>query len=115
MSGGRFNYNDSNLMYELFNDYNDYGEPNRSLPNPYEDREVSELMHDLLDLTHDLDWYLSGDTGREAYLKAKRAFKKKWFKTDPKRRVQETIDKVLAEAKTELYETYGIKEESNDT
>lgn len=111
MSGGRFNYNDSNLQYEMFDCY---GEPDHSLPNPYEDREVSELMYDLLNLTHDLDWYLSGDTGRETYLKAKRAFKKKWLKADPKRRVQETIDKVLADAKTELYETYGIKEDTHN-
>ena len=72
MSGGRFDYKDSELKSEI---YGWTDEPE----NVFEDMEISELVWDVLDLIHDFDWYASGDTCKETYLKAKAEFKKKWF------------------------------------
>ena len=101
MSGGRFDYLDSRLKDEIFG-WTDKPK------NVFEDREISELVFDVLDLIHDFDWYYSGDTSKEAYLKAKAEFKKKWF-SNRGVRIKRTIDTALNEARAELYETYGVE------
>ena len=103
MSGGHFDYIDSRLKDEIFG-YEDKPK------NVFEDREISELVFDALDLIHDFDWYYSGDTSKETYLEAKAKFKKKWFGGNRGVRVKYTIDKALDEVRAELYETYGIEE-----
>ena len=102
MSGGYFEYRDSSLKGEMFN-WSD--KPH----NVLEDRELSELTWDLLDLIHDYDWYKSGDTCKETYLKAKDNFKKKWL-SNRGVRVRRIIDEAVDELKSELYETFGISE-----
>lgn len=103
MSGGRFEYADSRLKNEIFG-WSD------APHNVFEDREISELVWDVLELIHEYDWYASGDTGEESYLKAKEAFKKKWF-GDRDVRVQRIIDESLKECKDELYKTFGFNAE----
>ncbi len=100
MSGGRFDYKDSSLKYEIFG-WTD--KPS----NVFEDAEISELVWDVLDLIHDYDWYASGDTGKDTYLKAKTEFKAKWF-GDRDVRIRRIIDDAIKECKTELYETFGF-------
>lgn len=100
MSGGRFDYVDSRLKNEIFG-WTD--EPR----NVFEDREISELVWDVLDLIHDFDWYASGDTCKETYLKAKEAFKKKWF-SNRGVRVRRIVDDALKQCKDELYETFAL-------
>lgn len=100
MSGGRFEYTDSRLKTEIFG-WSD------TPHNVFEDREISELVWDVLELIHEYDWYASGDTGEEDYLKAKEAFKKKWF-GDRDVRIQRIIDDALKECKDELYKTFGF-------
>ena len=102
MSGGRFDYLDSQLKTEIF------GYTNK-LINVFEDREISELVWDVLDLIHEYDWYESGDTGKDNYLKAKKKFKDKWMKTDSNRQ-KKIIDEAISDLKKELYETWGIDE-----
>ena len=106
MSGGRFDYADSRLKSEIF----------RWADKPYnvfEDREISELVWDVLDLIHDYDWYASGDTCKETYLKKKFAFKSKWF-SNRGLRVRRIVDDAIQETKQELYETFGIEEASHN-
>jgi hypothetical protein len=103
MSGGHFEYLDSRLKDEIF------GYENK-VKNVFEDREISELVFDVLDLIHEFDWYYSGDTGKETYLEAKAEFKKKWLSSRGVR-IKHTIDKALDEVKAELYETYGIEKD----
>ena len=67
MSGGHFGYLDSRLKDEIFG-WTDKPE------NVFEDREISELVFDVLDLIHEFDWYYSGDTDKETYLEAKAEF-----------------------------------------
>lgn len=100
MSGGRFEYTDSRLKSEIF------GWADRP-HNAFEDREISELVWDVLELIHDYDWYASGDTGKEDYLKAKAAFKKKWF-SNRVVRIRRIVDDAIEECKKELYETFGF-------
>lgn len=102
MSGGRFDYLDSQLKTEIF------GYTNK-LINVFEDREISELVWDVLDLIHEYDWYESGDTCKDNYLKAKKKFKDKWIKTDSNRQ-KKIIDEAISDLKKELYETWGIDE-----
>ena len=101
MSGGRFDYKDSSLKNEIF------GWTDKPW-NALEDREISELAWDLLDLLHEFDWYKSGDTGKESYLEAKEKFKTKWF-SNRDVRVRQIVDTAIADVRTELYETFSIK------
>ena len=102
MSGGRFEYIDSRLKDEIFG-WTD--KPS----NVFEDREISELVWDVLNLIHDYDWYASGDTCKETYLKAKAEFKKKWMENRGVR-VHRIVDEALKQCKDELYETFGLEE-----
>lgn len=102
MSGGHFEYKDSSLKYEMF------GWTDKPC-NALEDRELSELTWDLLDLIHDYDWYKSGDTCKETYLKAKAKFKNKWL-SNRGVKVRRIVDEAVTELKSELYETFGISE-----
>lgn len=105
MSGGRFNYMDSTIKNEIF------GWTNKPI-NVFEDREISELVWDVFDLIHSYDWYASGDTCKETYLKNKAAFKKKWF-SNRGVRIRTIVDNVINDARDELYETFGISDEQN--
>lgn len=104
--GGTFNYIDSQLKNELFGW--SYDNDNWSGRNVFEDREISEIVFDVLSLIHEYDWYNSGDTGEEKYLEAKKNFKDKWL-NKPKVRVQHVIDTAVEEMRQELYKTYGIE------
>lgn len=101
MSGGHFNYYNDRLKEEIF-------DWSHKPFNALEDRELSELTWDLLDLLHIFDLYKSGDTGKERYLEHKATFKKKWF-SNRGLRIKSTIDKAIADLKIELYETYMLK------
>ena len=106
MSGGRFDYIDSRLKNEIFG-------WTGTLGNVFEDREISELVWDVLDLIHDYDWYASGDTCKETYLKAKAEFKKKWM-SNRGVRVRRIVDEAIQMTKDELYETFGLEEGAED-
>jgi hypothetical protein len=106
MSGGRFEYLDGRLKEEIF------GWTDRP-HNVFEDREISELVWDVLDLIHDYDWYASGDTCKETYLKAKAKFKKKWF-SNRGVRVRRIVDEAIEQCKNELYDTFGLAEKDGE-
>lgn len=101
MSGGYFDYKDNNLKMEIFG----WGDKPR---NVFEDREISELVWDVLNLIHDYDWYISGDTCKDTYLKNKANFKKKWF-SNRGVRVRHTVDTAIRELRDELYETFNLE------
>lgn len=96
MSGGHWNYIDNRLKNEIF-DFSD--KPS----NQFEDMEISQLVWDVLELMHDYDWYASGDTAKSDYIKAKNAFKIKWF-GGRSERIEGIVEKRLAEIKSELKE-----------
>ena len=104
MSGGHFEYKDSSLKNEMF------GWADKP-HNVLEDRELSELTWDLLEVIHEYDWYKSGDTGKETYLKAKDKFKKKWL-SNRGSNVRRIVDEAVNDLKVELYETF-IRSDNN--
>lgn len=108
MSGGYFEYADQRAKNKIFGYLGD-----ELKGNVFEDWEITELVRDVFDLIHDFDWYKSGDTCKETYLLKKAEFKKKWLGKHPER-VKEIIDLAIAEAKQELYETYGCSEKTID-
>ena len=87
MSGGAFDYQQRNLAYELFGwrltvDYGEDGHAQSKEArkvNPMNDRELSELVWDVLCLIHSLDWCKSGDTGDGDYASDVKWFKDKWL------------------------------------
>lgn len=107
MSGGHFNYIDSQLKSEIFG----WSDKPR---NVFKDKEISQLVWDVLELIHGYDWYESGDTCEEDYLETKKIFKDKWLKNDTER-CKRIVDEAIAECKEELYKTYGIEGDKNKT
>lgn len=103
MSGGYFEWKDRYLKDEIF------GWTDRCY-NALEDREISELVWDVLNLLHDYDWYKSADTCEETYLEKKAAFKKKWFGSDRSVRLKQYVDDALQETKEELYKTFCLED-----
>ncbi len=121
MSGGRFDYKDSSLAHEIF-DWSidiDYDLADKNLEkertkvrkiNPFEDKEISELVYDMFCLIHSYDWYTCGDTGPDDYRKDIEYFKNKWFGKSDKERVKLEIDKGLAEIREELLTEFCVTE-----
>ena len=71
------------------------------------DKEIHDLMVDLSDLLHDLEWYESGDYSEEPYKKRLAEFKAKWFKGDRSERLKGYIDEALEKIRDELYLMIG--------
>lgn len=107
MSGGRFSYVDNRLREEIF------GWTDKPT-NVFEDKEISELVWDVLDLIHQFDWYSCSDSSEETYLKAKAKFKQKWF-GNPDERIKRIIDETVNECRSELYKTFGVFEKEKET
>lgn len=87
MSGGSMDY----ICFKL-NDAADY----------IEDKEIKELTKDLADLLHDLEWYESGDYGRDTYEKSLKEFRKKWFGDSRNDRLKRYLKVSLDELKLEV-------------
>lgn len=124
MSGGHWNYNQCSLGYEMFPGSDVcYGlgehEYDRSIKearkrNPMHDKQLSELVFDVLCLVYSADWCISGDTGEDTYRADIQFFKSKWLKQSPDELIRIEIDKSIAEAKEELYAAFGLKEEAEE-
>lgn len=82
MSGGYFDYVNNRLMEELFGyDWNVHNKGKKKQPvwDRFDDILISNLVYDVLVLINDLDYYKSGDTSKETYLKSVNDFKRKWI------------------------------------
>lgn len=90
MSGGRLDYFYSTLDEHV----GDFG-----------DKELDDLVKDLVRLFHDREWFLSGDICDGTWNEARDEFKRKWF-TDIGR--QERIETYLADIKEEMLSSFGI-------
>ena len=88
MSGGSHNYIAYTINGELFEDRIETHYTNvcdaknariaRNL-NPMHDRELSELMADVMCLLYGLEWFDSCDIGEETYKECVNKFKAKWM------------------------------------
>lgn len=98
MSGGSYNYIYSRLEDEC--------------ANQMYDAEMNDLIKDLCEVLHDLEWWQSGDTSEEWYRETLAKFKKKWFHGNRKERLKGYIDEQVGIVRNELYALIGEVGES---
>ena len=100
MSGGSYNYIYSRLSSEC--------------ENRMYDAEMDDLIKDLCEVLHDLEWWQSGDASEERYRKTLSIFKKKWLKGDREQRLKGYIDEQIGMVRSQLYYLIGEPQESED-
>lgn len=101
MSGGHFDY----LYYRIEETYADQ----------MEDPELNEMIVDLCELLHDLEWWQSADYGEDTYRETVKKFKKKWFGQTDEERLSKLSNKVIKDFEKTIKDTFGIKEQNNET
>lgn len=95
MGGGSFNY--------VYNKVEEY------CCGRMRDRELNDMMKDLVLVLHDVEWYVSGDIDWEDYQQSVVAFKQKWFKSDREERYKDYLKQDYEQLVNEL--NYTSKEE----
>lgn len=100
MSGGSHNY----ICYKI----------EENLVGQMEDRELNDLIQDISELAHDLEWYHSSDIGRDDYLRSVRKFKEKWFKESRTDRLKEYVDKAIKELREDMINMIEGGKENDD-
>jgi len=93
MSGGSYGYIYSRLEEEC-------------LGRMY-DEEMNDLIKDLCDVLHDLEWWRSCDCSEEHYRDTLAKFKAKWFTGDRQERLKGYIDEKIGFVRSELYSLIG--------
>lgn len=95
MSGGYMDYAYQRI-YDMAEDFVD-------------DKEIKEMMQDLAELMHDLEWWKSCDYSKGQYDESLANFKNKWFGSGNRdERLLKYIDESLDEIKTELHSLIGV-------
>lgn len=97
MSGGSHNY----ICYTI----------EEELVGRMHDKELDDLMRDIVKLAHDLEWYESGDYGRDDYIKTVKEFKNKWFGNSRNEMLKGYIDEAIDDLREELYNMIGVEPE----
>ena len=114
MSGGHWDYkNDDYNIYGFYASYGERGFNNAKLAkkkNPFEDREMSELIWDVFCVINSADYYFSGDTGEEQYKADIKYFKDKWLGKTQEERVRREIEDGIEDLRKDLYEEFKIEE-----
>lgn len=67
------------------------------------DDEMNEMMKDLYEVLHDVEWWQSSDIGEDAYRTTVEIFKKKWFGTRDDA-LRDRLCKKLEETKLHILE-----------
>lgn len=93
MSGGSYNYIYSRLQTEC--------------EGAMHDAEMDDLIRDLCEVLHDLEWWQSADCSEQTYRNTLARFKAKWFKGDRKERLKGYIDNQIALTRKKLYDLIG--------
>ena len=71
------------------------------------DREMDELVSDLAEIMHDLEWWESGDYNEDAYREAVQKFKAKWFSGAREEVLRGIVEKSCDELRVELLKMIG--------
>ena len=87
MSGGSYNHGYINIEYEYV--------------GRMKDNELNEMMKDLVQVLHDLEWWQSADSSEETYRETVTKFKSKWFKRR-KCDIESLVNEVFENKKQEL-------------
>ena len=72
-----------------------------------DDKEIKDLMKDMADLMHDLEWARDGDYSYAEYEEALFKFKEKWFGDKRNERLNEYITETLDNMKWEIQKLLG--------
>lgn len=91
MSGGSFNY--------------EYYKINDLYVGKMQDADLDEMMEDLCNVLHDLEWWQSCDYGEETYRNSAKAFKQKWLRGYD-RETDERIDRAKKYIKSQIEEAF---------
>lgn len=73
------------------------------------DAELNDLMKDIVELAHDLEWYDSSDISEESYKKTVAEFKRKWFKAKREDRLKVYIDDAVEKLRSDMYSLIGTE------
>lgn len=76
------------------------------------DAEMNDLIKDLCEVLHDLEWWQSGDVSESKYRNTLAKFKTKWFKGDRQERLKGYIDEQIGIVRSQLYSLIGDPQES---
>ena len=66
------------------------------------DIELDDMMKDIVELLHDLEWYDSADYGENDYLETVAKFKAKWFNGNRTERLRSYVDREIAITRDKL-------------
>ena len=100
MSGGSYDY----VCYILSNE----------CEGRMYDAEMNDLIKDLCEVLHSLEWWQSGDGSEDRYRNTLTKFKAKWFKGNRKVRLKGYIDEQIGIVRSQLYSLIGEPQESED-
>ena len=100
MSGGSYDY----ICYKL----------SEECKGRMYDAEMNDLIKDLCDLLHALEWWQSGDSSEDRYREELSHFKAKWFMGDRQERLKGYIDEQIGIVRSQLYSLIGEPQESED-
>ena len=67
-----------------------------------DDKEIRDLMKDLAEVMHDLEWATSGDYGMGTYQETLSKFKEKWFSGNRNERLKDYIKESLNNLEQEI-------------
>lgn len=102
MSGGSYGY----IYSKLWNECGD---------RMY-DPELNEMISDLCDVLHDLEWWQSSDCSEEEYRITLKRFKRKWFNTNREERLKKYIDDQVSIVREQLHKMIDLEiDEKNDS
>lgn len=97
MSGGSYDYIYLRLLDEC--------------ENRMYDEEMNDLIKDLCEVLHDLEWWQSDDSDEQTYRDTLSRFKRKWFQGNREKRLKEYIDKQIGITRVNLYKLIGVESE----
>ena len=101
MSGGSYNYIYSKLSVECEGEMHD--------------AEMDDLIKDLCEVLHDLEWWQSGDYSEDQYRETVSEFKKKWLTGDRQERLKGYIDEQIETVRHQLYSLIGEEGDEDES
>lgn len=71
------------------------------------DAEMDDMIRDLAEVLHDLEWWQSADSSEDEYRATLTRFKAKWFKDNREERLKGYIDNQISIVRNQLYALIG--------